>query len=207
MISARTSDHRALRDDHGNGVRRSRDRRRGGVTGAEPREEGRLAELDVDEPPSRDERPAVVDDERAVKLGELLDRLAQVGPVDVQELRGMAVERIEQERARPLEHRLDVTDDEQCPDLATLTALARDLDGELDDFLERRLALRIAAGARTDRSEDLLQLLAHRPSKRSGQPPPSRRGRPSEPGDEAHESVLPGGVRHTDVGMSPCVAS
>ena len=44
----------------------------------------------------------------------------------------MPVERIEQQRTRPLEHLVDVADDEERPDLAALAPLARDLDGELE---------------------------------------------------------------------------
>ena len=70
----------------------------------------------------------------------------------------MPVERVEHERLRLVEHRLDVADHEERSDLAALAALARELDRELDDVLEG-LAHRLgAASARRDRAEDPIEI-------------------------------------------------
>jgi hypothetical protein len=99
-----------------------------------------------------------VDEERTIDLRELLDRLAKVGPTDVQQFLRMTVERVEQERARALEHVRDVADDEQRPDLSPFTPLAGDLDGELEHLLEGAAAFHVAVRARGDRAEDLLEV-------------------------------------------------
>ena len=70
----------------------------------------------------------------------------------------MAVERVEEERLRLLEHRLDVADHEERSDLAALAAFARELDRELDDVLEGLAHRRGAARARGDRAEDPLEI-------------------------------------------------
>jgi hypothetical protein len=102
-------------------------------------------------------------------LRELLDRLAELGALDVQELARVAVEGIEHERARLGEDLVDVADDEERPDLAALAALPRDLHGELDYLLQGLSALLGAEGALAYRAEGRVQPLSalvagHHPS-------------------------------------------
>jgi hypothetical protein len=95
------------------------------VSRPETREEVRRgADLDVDVAPRRDEDAVVAQDERAVELGEFLDSLAELGPVDLQELGRVSIEGVEQQRTRLRQHVLDITDDEERADLASLAALA-----------------------------------------------------------------------------------
>jgi hypothetical protein len=69
----------------------------------------------------------------------------------------MAVERVEDQRPRALEHGVDVADHEHRPDLPALAALAGDLDAEHDDLLQRLPPRLLAAGRLGNGSEDLLQ--------------------------------------------------
>ena len=96
--------------------------------------------------------PSSLDDEGAVELGELLDGLAELGPLDVEEFLRMAVKRVEEERTRLREHVVDVSDDEERADLAALAALPCQLHREVDDALESAAPLLVAARAAADRA-------------------------------------------------------
>ena len=71
----------------------------------------------------------------------------------------MAEERVEDERPRLLDDDVDVPDHEERPDLPPLAPLAGELDGEVDDLLERAPALLGAAGRLADRAEGRVQHL------------------------------------------------
>src|SRR5919106_208629 len=105
------------------------------MPGAEARQERRRV-VDLDVAARSGERSVVVDEERSVELGELLDGLAELRARDLQQLRRVAVERIQDQRPRARERLLDVADDEERADLPALAAFTRDLDAELHDLLE-----------------------------------------------------------------------
>ena len=127
------------------------------MTRAEARHERRFG-VHRDVPRGGDERPALVDDEGAVELRELLDGLAELRPSHVEQLVRVPVERIEQERLRPVEHGFDVADHEQRPDLAALASFPGDLDGELHDLLDGLAHRFLATRAVGHRAEDPLEV-------------------------------------------------
>src|SRR5215218_11119097 len=120
----------------------------------EPREEV-LGSVDVhvDEASRRDERAGVVEQERAVQLRELLDRLPQLGAGHVEEVARVSIERVEQEGTRLVEDVVDVPDHEERADLASFSPFTRQLDRELDDLLQRLAALVRTVRALADHPE------------------------------------------------------
>ena len=79
-------------------ARGPRDRGAGCMAGSEPRQEELGVQIHVDVAAGRDEGPVVVDEEGAVELGQLLHRLAKPRLADAEELRPVAVQRIEEQR-------------------------------------------------------------------------------------------------------------
>ena len=69
----------------------------------------------------------------------------------------MAEERVENQRPRLVDEDVHVADHEQRPDLAPLSSLARELDSEVDDLLERAPTLLGATGRLADRAEGGIQ--------------------------------------------------
>src|SRR6185295_18095484 len=124
----------------------------------------RRADLDVDVAARGDEGAVVPDDEGAVELGELLDGLAELGALDVQEVLRVPVEGVEEQRARLRQDAVHVADDEEGADLASLAPFTGELDGEVDDALEGPApllgAVRAAAN-RTVRGLEELRLGVH----------------------------------------------
>src|SRR5439155_11253941 len=114
------------------------------------------AQVDVDVAAGGDERAVLVDEEGAVELCQLLDRFPEIGPFGVEELRLVAVEWVEEELTGLGEDVVHVADDEERPYLAALAALAGELDGQLDDRLERLLA-----------RAEAVRALGHRPEGRA----------------------------------------
>jgi hypothetical protein len=158
---------RALRHHDGYRPRRAGDGCGRRMARAEPGQEvRRRGDVHVDVAAGGDEDAVVAKHEGAVELSELLHRLAEFRAVDTEKLRRVAVQRVEEQRARLGEHVVDVADDEERADLAALASFAGDLDGELDDLLQRPPARLGAVCAPAHDPEGLVQpfvapVLAH----------------------------------------------
>src|SRR5919112_6830756 len=85
--------------------------------------------------------------ERPVELGELFEYLAQVRVFYALALVGMAVQRIEDHGSRVLEDCLRVAHHKEGADLASLSALASDLDREVYHSSERPVVHAAPLGA------------------------------------------------------------
>src|SRR5829696_8885237 len=84
----------------------------------------------------REHNARVRDQEGAVELGQLLDRLARVRVLYMLIRVGVAQQRVQDHGLRALYDSARVADDEERPDLAPLPSLARYLDRERDGLLE-----------------------------------------------------------------------
>ena len=159
LAAGEDADDRALRDDDGSRSRGPADREPGGVARAEAgagtsrrgrcRRSGRprrtTPSSSTMKPPSSCASSLTVsrNSGRSTRSSE----------------RGMPGKRVEDQRSRARQRLFDVADDEQRADATPLAPLACDLDGELDDLVERLLALRRAAGALGDGVQDRRMLV------------------------------------------------
>ena len=166
MISARTSPRAKTRTTElwetttATAPGRPRDRGGGGVTGTQARQEVlRGAHVDVDEPPCRDEGAVVGEQERAVELRQLLHRLAELGPLDPKQLVRVAEERVE-DQGRDCSVTTSTSPiTNSVPIFRPSRPSARELDGEVDDLLERAPPLLGALRRLADHAEGCVQHL------------------------------------------------
>jgi len=107
------------------------------VTAAQSERERDIPGRGVDVAAGGQDDPLVRDDEGPVELGQLLDRLAQVGVVDVALALRMPHQGVKDETAGVRHDGLGVGDDEHRPHLPALAPLPRDLHGQEDDLLQR----------------------------------------------------------------------
>src|SRR5690606_13130299 len=107
------------------------------VAGAEALGQRQVGRRGVEDPAGGLDGAVAGDDETAVELGDLLDGLADPAVADVPLLASVAPERVEAERVRAGQHVAGITDNQQGADRLALAALAADLDGDVDDGLER----------------------------------------------------------------------
>ena len=107
------------------------------MAGAQPLGEGQAGGGGVDDPAGGLDGAVAGDDEGAVDLGDLLDRLADAQVAEVPLLAAVALERVEAQGAGAGQDVAGVADDDQGADGLALAALAADLDGDVDDGLQR----------------------------------------------------------------------
>src|SRR5215218_10253908 len=117
------------------------------MAAAQPERQVEAVGSGVDVAGGREYHARVRDEEGAVELGQLLDGLPHVGVLYLLVLVGVSLQRVEDQGFGPFHDLGRVADDEERPDLSTLTTLAGDLDRQRDGLFEHLRVYVVLYGA------------------------------------------------------------